>query len=57
VVGLAYIFPLTYGINALDEIMLLGSSPPLFDFVGLVVLAAVLSVLAWLLMRRELAPR
>lgn len=55
VVGLAYVFPLTYGINALDDIMLLGSSPPPVDFVGLGVLCAVLSVLAWLLFRREMA--
>jgi ABC-2 type transport system permease protein len=56
VVGLAYIFPLTYGIDALDHIMLLGSSPPLLDFVGLAILGAILSVAAWLLMRRELRP-
>lgn len=57
VVGLAYIFPLTYGIDALDSIMLLGTAPPLLDFVGLAVLGTALSLLAWTLMRRELAPR
>jgi hypothetical protein len=57
VVALAYMFPLTYGIDALDHIMLLGSSPPLLDYVGLAVLASALSVAAWLLMRRELRPR
>ncbi|HEX9057548.1 MAG TPA: ABC transporter permease [Ktedonobacterales bacterium] len=57
VVGLAYIFPLTYGIDALDSIMLLGTAPPLLDFVGLAVLGTLLSLLALTLMRRELAPR
>lgn len=56
-IGLAYIFPLTYGIDALDHIMLLGTSPGLGDFVGLAVLGTLLSTLAWMLFRRELAPR
>lgn len=57
VVGLAYVFPLTYGINALDSVMLLGAVPPALDFAGLLIIAVVLSLAAWLLMRRELAPR
>lgn len=56
VVGLAYVFPLTYGINALDSIMLLNTPPSLLDFAGLLVIATTLSFAAWLLMRRELAP-
>jgi ABC-2 type transport system permease protein len=56
VVSLAYVFPLTYGIDALDSVMLLGATPPLVDFGGLLVIAVVLSTVAWLLMRRELAP-
>jgi ABC-2 type transport system permease protein len=55
--ALTYIFPLTYGIDALDKILLLGRAPGLFDYLGLVVLGTVLSALAWLLFRRELAPR
>ncbi len=54
--ALAYAFPLTYGIDALDHIMLLGTAPPLVDFLGLAALGAVLSLIAWLLFRRELAP-
>jgi ABC-2 type transport system permease protein len=57
VVDLAYVFPLTYGISALDSIMLLGTAPPLVDFAGLATIAVVLSAAAWLLMRRELAPQ
>ncbi len=57
VAGLAYLFPLTYSIEALDRILLLGAAPPLVDYVGLAVLGTSLSVLAWLLFRRELAPR
>lgn len=55
--GLAYIFPLTYGIDALDHIMLLGTAPGPGDFIGLAVLGTLLSLLAWVLFRRELAPR
>jgi ABC-2 type transport system permease protein len=54
--ALADVFPLTYAIDALDHIMLLGNTPPLGDFLGLGALGAGLSVLAWLLLRRELAP-
>jgi ABC-2 type transport system permease protein len=57
VVALAYVFPLTYGINGLDSVMLLGTTPSLVQFAGLGTIAAVLSVAAWLLMRRELAPK
>lgn len=57
VVSLAYVFPLTYGINGLDSVMLLGTTPPFADFGGLLLIAIVLSVVAWLLMRRELAPQ
>ncbi len=57
IVGLAYVFPLTYGINALDDIMLLGTPPPALDYVGLGILGVALSVVAWLLFRRELSAR
>jgi ABC-2 type transport system permease protein len=54
--ALAYIFPLTYGIDALDHIMLLGTFPSVIDFVGPAALGVVFSTLAWWLFRRELAP-
>ena len=57
VVALAYVFPLTYGINGLDSIMLLGTAPPPAEYAGLAAIAVVLSFAAWLLMRRELKPR
>jgi ABC-2 type transport system permease protein len=55
--ALAYVFPLTYGIDALDHVMLLGTTPGLIDFIGPAALAVVFSTLAWWLFRRELAPR
>jgi ABC-2 type transport system permease protein len=55
--ALAYCIPLTYGIDGLDRILLLGTTPPVVDFVGLALLGAALSLLALALLRRELAPR
>jgi ABC-2 type transport system permease protein len=55
--ALAYCIPLTYGIDGLDRILLLGTTPPVADFAGPAVLGAALSLLALVLLRRELAPR
>jgi ABC-2 type transport system permease protein len=55
--ALTYVFPLTYAIDALDHIMLLGTLPPLVDFIGPAALGIIFSVLAWWLFRRELAPQ
>jgi ABC-2 type transport system permease protein len=57
VAALAYAIPLTYAIDGLDGILLLGTTPPAVDFAGLAVLGALLSLLALALLRRELAPR
>jgi hypothetical protein len=55
--ALAYLFPLTYCIDALNHIMLLGVAPPWVDFIGLAAVGLVLSLVAWRLFRRELAPQ
>ncbi len=54
---LAYLFPLTYGIAALDQVMLLGAAPGWGNLLGLAGLALALTVLAAWLFRRELRPR
>jgi ABC-type multidrug transport system permease subunit len=54
---LAYIFPLTYGIDALDKVMLLGAAPGWDSLLGLGALAVALTALAAWLFRRELRPR
>lgn len=54
---LAYLFPLTYGIAALDQVMLLGTPPGWDNLLGLFCLAAFLTVLAAWLFRRELRPK
>jgi ABC-2 type transport system permease protein len=51
---LAYIFPLTYGIDALDKVMLLGAAPGWGNLLGLLGLALALTALAAWLFRREL---
>lgn len=54
---LAYLFPLTYGIDALDKVMLLGASPGWENLLGLLGLAVSLTALATWLFRRELRPK
>ncbi|HEY7355242.1 MAG TPA: ABC transporter permease [Ktedonobacterales bacterium] len=54
---LAYLFPLTYGIDALDKVMLLGAAPGWTDLLGLGALAIALTALAAWLFRRELRPK
>jgi ABC-2 type transport system permease protein len=54
---LAYVFPLTYGIDALDKVMLLGAAPGWDNLLGLLGLAVALTVLAAWLFRRELRPK
>jgi ABC-2 type transport system permease protein len=54
---LAYFFPLTYGIDSLDKVMLLGTSPGWDNLLGLFGLAVFLTALAAWLFRRELRPK
>lgn len=54
---LAYLFPLTYGIDGLDKIMLLGAAPGWDNLAGLFCLALFLTALASWLFRRELRPK
>ena len=54
---LAYLFPLTYGIDGLDKIMLLGTAPGWDNLIGLFCLAVFLTALASWLFRRELRPK
>lgn len=54
---LAYLFPLTYGIDGLDKIMLLGTAPGWDNLAGLFCLAVLLTALAFWLFRRELRPK
>ena len=54
---LAYVFPLTYGIDALDKVMLLGAAPGWDNLLGLLGLAIALTMLAAWLFRRELRPK
>jgi ABC-2 type transport system permease protein len=54
---LAYVFPLTYGIDALDKVMLLGAAPGWENLLGLFALAVALTTLAGWLFRRELRPK
>ncbi len=54
---LAYLFPLTYSIDALDKVMLLGAAPGWDNLLGLCALAVALTALAAWLFRRELRPR
>ncbi len=54
---LAYLFPLTYGIDGLDKIMLLGAAPGWDNLAGLFCLAVFLTALASWLFRRELRPK
>jgi len=54
---IAYLFPLTYGIAALDQVMLLGAAPGWDNLLGLLGLAVALTVLAAWLFRRELRPK
>ena len=54
---LAYLFPLTYGIDALDNVMLLGTAPGWGNLLGLFALAVALTALAAWLFHRELRPR
>src|SRR5579885_2296740 len=54
---LAYLFPLTYGIDALDKVMLLGTAPGWDNVLGLFGLAALLTALAAWLFHRELRPK
>jgi ABC-2 type transport system permease protein len=54
---LAYLFPLTYGIDALDKVMLLGTAPGWGNVLGLFGLAALLTALAAWLFHRELRPK
>ncbi len=54
---LAYLFPLTYGIAGLDNVMLLGAAPGWGNLFGLFALAVVLTALAAWLFRRELRPK
>jgi ABC-2 type transport system permease protein len=54
---LAYLFPLTYGIDGLDNVMLLNTSPGLGNILGLLGLAVSMTLLATWLFRRELRPK
>ena len=50
----SYVLPVTYGINALHDVMLRGAEPATADLVGLGVLVVVYGSLAVLLLRRRL---
>ena len=50
----SYLLPVTYGISALQDVMLRGAEPASADLVGLGVLVVVYGSLAVLLLRRRL---
>lgn len=51
----SYVLPVTFGISAMQDIMLRGRTPEALDLIGLVVLVAVYGCLATGLLRRRLA--
>ena len=52
----AYALPVTHGISLLQELMLTGSTTQPWQIVALTVIAAVLLLVSWALLRRELRP-
>jgi ABC-2 type transport system permease protein len=52
----AYALPVTHGISLLQELMLTGATTQPWQIVALTVIAAVLLLVSWAMLRRELRP-
>ncbi len=53
----AYVLPVTNGVQALQSVMLRGRAPNIFTLGGLALIALVCFMLAWMLWRRNLKRR
>jgi ABC-2 type transport system permease protein len=52
----SYLLPVTHGIRLLQDLLLRGTITPVWEVAALAVIAAVLLVTSWILLRREMRP-